>query len=467
METCTIAPVTKLTTLLAGSILILIAVVFACAVALLVIPGVQMLPRYRIGAEDILPAKETVLLLHDPSAKELQQWKTIFPALDDVISDAVLDAVAVVKSPEGEMQSVGFIKKSGAWDGKSCDIGPYQVVFAVPGRFPCRAIDTFLAPGSRLAQDRGWKSLGRLPKESWAFLRREEVPVGKTLPERALQASLLGGATHLLFPEEKDVIVIRAWPTSPLSPLAEPSIISPLRDPAMVLTVGNLEEMLGGLDHVLSPEDHIIFEGSLLQMLEELAGPQVSLRYEILPLIARGSQIHTGKTASGTQSILLSGNADHTKDIVTRIDALHRSFALRHPDVELLEYAFDDGRFPFQTLRLSEEVSSEASDQIRGWAVVISRDGIDNAMLITAVNGRKTAISNDPELLRKFLMEEGKIISLSQTKRPLVSRMVAGMLIPNKWLGSAPLWIPEAGESVVSMEQTGDVRTVRVVGMHK
>ena len=85
METCTIAPVTKLTTLLAGSILILIAVVFACAVALLVIPGVQMLPRYRIGAEDILPAKETVLLLHDPSAKELQQWKTIFPALDDVI----------------------------------------------------------------------------------------------------------------------------------------------------------------------------------------------------------------------------------------------------------------------------------------------------------------------------------------------------------------------------------------------
>ncbi|TSC60116.1 MAG: hypothetical protein Greene041662_231 [Candidatus Peregrinibacteria bacterium Greene0416_62] len=403
--------------------------------------------------------------MKNPSPEQLQQWKSVFPVLDDVISEAPLDAVGVVEFPQGEMQSVGFLKKFGVWDGKSCDIGPYRIIVSSTGKDSCpreRELDAFLAAGSRLAYDHGWKALGRLPKESWIFMRTDALPNAQTLPQRALHASLLGNATHLLSFQENGNTVVRAWPSTPLSPRSEESLSSPLENPESALAFGSLDEILAQFNRNLSSDDHIILEGLLLQKLEDLGGSQVSLRYELLPLVTLDAEIHTGTTASGAKLILLTGNAHNTTDIDSRIDALHRSFKLRHPNVELLEYAFDDGRFPFQTLRLSEIASEEESEQIRGWAVQISRDQVDSAMLITAVNGRQTAISNDAELLRRFLMEEGSAIPLPVTKRPLISRIVAAMLIPDAWLENAPFWMTEIGKSVVSMEQTGDVRMIRI-----
>ena len=106
----------KRSTLLAGVALVVLAGLLACVIALLIVPGVQLLPLYRIEPEDILPAKETLLLLHAPTAEDLERYKKSFPALDDVISDTPLNAVAIVQS-DTQTQSIGFIRKDKAWDG--------------------------------------------------------------------------------------------------------------------------------------------------------------------------------------------------------------------------------------------------------------------------------------------------------------------------------------------------------------
>jgi hypothetical protein len=450
--------VTKRTTLLAGGTLIFIALIFACAITLLVIPGVQMLPQYRIGPEDILPAEQTIFLISHPAQEALQQWKTVFPVLDDVISDVPLDAIAVIQTGT-VMQSVGLKRTSGAWDGKSCRIGSYQLALGT-----MQSLHQFIVEGPRLSQDRRWISLGRLPKSSWSFVRLDTLPIANTLAQRTVQGLLFDHATHLLISRENESTVIRSWTTTPLSPLARKDLlILPMHYLEAVFALGNLEEAMTELENSLSQDDRIILEGLLLQNLEDLSGSNVSLRHELLPLLATDAEIYTGTTASGAQSILLTGTARNTTDVALRIDALHRSFALRHLDVELLEFAFDDGRFPFQTLRLSPTASKRQIEKIRGWTTTMSKDATDGAMLVTAMNGGQTAISNDPELLQRYLMEEGSGIHLLVAKRPIISHLGAAMVIPNMWLQNAPFWMAETGKSVVSVEQAGEARTVRVM----
>ena len=125
------------------------------------------------------------------------------------------------------------------------------------------------------------------------------------------------------------------------------ALITPLEHPEMVFSFGNLADINAELDHALTPDDRIILEGRLLQHLEDFAGPNASLEHGVLPLIAQRSELHVGKTASGKLSFLLSGTAQQGVNTAERLEALHRSFALRHPDTELLRFAFDDGRFPF------------------------------------------------------------------------------------------------------------------------
>ena len=98
----------------------------------------QLLPLYRIEPQDILPAKETLLSVCADRGGSGTYQKT-FPALDDVISDATLDAVAIVNIAN-ETQSVGFVRKSEAWDGTSCEVGSYVIIraettFPLPQRY--------------------------------------------------------------------------------------------------------------------------------------------------------------------------------------------------------------------------------------------------------------------------------------------------------------------------------------------
>lgn len=468
---------TKRTTIIAGTASILFALVLTCIIVLLLIPGVQLLPFYSLEPQDLLPATGTIFLMKNPTLEELQKWKTVFPALDDVMSDTPLEAIALMQTDERAMRSVGFQRKSGGWDGKSCEIGPYRVIVgseqepafaqASTGRDSCPMVGehgTFLTPGPRLSDDRGWRSLGRLPKESWTFVRRESLPAAEKLPQRIFQGILLSNATHLLTFHDSGNTVVRSWPTTPLSTLSEASLpASPLASPETIFAFGNLEEVFAALERDLSQDDRIVFEGVLLQKLEDLSGPLVSMRHELLPLLALDARILTGTTASGAVAVLLTGTAQKRTDIALHIDALHRSFRLRHPNVELLKYAFDNGRFPFRTLRLAENAFGEVSEQIRGWVVTMSRDASDSAMLVTAINDQQTAISNDPELLRRFLMEERDInILLPSSKRPIASRLVTGMLIPNVWLGSSLLWMPKTGKSVIAIEQAEELRIVHM-----
>ena len=451
----------KRSTLLAGIALVFLAGVFACVISLLVIPGIQLLPLYRIEPEDILPAKETLLLLHAPTPVDLERYKKTFPALDDVISDTPLDAIAIVQS-DTETQSIGFIRKDEAWDGNSCEVGSYRIIRAET-TFPCPAaaeLDQFLSAGPRLSDDRAWRSLGSLPKGSWTFLKREAFPGAASLQQVIFGSMAFGTATHVLLFPENGTTVVRSWPTTPLASLGNASaLVTPLKHPEMVFSFGNLAERNAELDHALTPDDRIILEGLLLQQLEDFAGPNASLEHGILPLIAQRSELHVGKTASGALSLLLSGTAQQGWNLDERLEELHRSFALRHPSTELLRFAFDEGRFPFQTLRLAEDEVRE-SEQIRGWSVEISRDNTDNSMLITAQSDRQIVLSNDPEALRRFLMEEGTEIPLPAGKKTLIGKTVAGMLFPNAWLGT--LGMPETGKSIISIEQTGELRTVRI-----
>lgn len=444
----------KRTTVFAGVSLVTLAGAFACVIALLIIPGIQLLPLYRIEPEDILPAAETVLLMHAPSSEDLDQYKKTFPALDDVISDAALDAVAIVRI-EHATQSIGFVRKSAAWDGKSCEVGPYVILSAE--KLPCPtvdALDGFLAAGPRLSNDRGWKMLRR-PSGPWTFLRREALPHGTTTAQRVAQAVILGSATHILHTEE----ALHAWPTEAAASLDASSLKLPAHVPRIAFASSDTVKEWGELAGAVDKNDALVLEGVLLDRLASLAGPSVSLRHGLLPLMAFQSELHVGTTASGGLSLLLSGTAQQGLNLDERIEELHRSFALRHPSTELLRFAFDDGRFPFATLRMTE-AGRRDEEQIRGWSIQISRDDSDESMLITARSDRQVALSNDPEALRRFLMEEGQETPFPTGKKTLIGRRTAGMVLPNALLTA--FGIPEEGKSIISVEQNGEVRTVRM-----
>jgi hypothetical protein len=454
-----------------GIALSVLSVLLVLIIVTLLAGGIRLLPLYRIGPEDILPAGATVLWIHKPTTEDLQRWQAAFPALDDIASIPSLDDVAVIRLEQGGMEGIALQRRSGETSGKGCTMGPYEIVASAIHSCPTGSTaDHFLAEGPRLAADPGYRALGKPPHGSWIFMRRESWKDAPTLAGRILESVTLSSATHMRISSGSGMTMFALWPMQPLSHSYARQVIPVIPETHAVLAMGDAREALERGLHVLNPSDRLTTRGLLLAEAAKLFGTEVSVEHQLIPLFAEHVTLTVIASASGT-NMVIAGEVRNAARHAEAIKDLHHAFRIRHPNVAIVERVFD-GRFSARTMRVSEERITEERYTEDGWDIRITEDREDHQRLVTAARGRAVHISDDLDALMSSIDEEALGMALPTSRRPLALQTSHAALLPRAWLDNSPLLHTAVegllgGHVILSLEQQGATGFLRLQGQER
>jgi hypothetical protein len=446
--------VEKRTKILAGIFLSGLALGFSAVFVIALLGGINILPLYRMEPEDILPAQNTVFLLHNATPQDIAAWSTVFAEIRSEHYGAT--SLAIVQSSNGDRQVIRFDRLTRNTS-SGCNIGKYQIESANGDVCP----DAVAHHGATLADEAGYKALGKPPKGSWAFVRTDAVTEALDLIGRIMESSVLSSASHMRIAQEDSDRIITLWPVSPPSHTYDLPAL-PASNAVFSLGTGNLQDTVERVLSTLSTPDRLTARGLLLTQSAALFGPDISLEHRLLPLLTEPSSIAIVQTASGSR-ILVTGSADTASDALEAMDELHAAFRLRHPDIAVVERTFDE-RFPLKTMRVSEERISTENGTIRGWDIRATKDSGDDRLLITALRGKEVQISNSIELLLSSLAESSAT-AIPVSHRPIAKKTVQAAVLPAKWFQHSPLLkiiSPSGNSLIVVIEQLGETGYVRL-----
>jgi hypothetical protein len=312
-----------------------------------------------------------------------------------------------------------------------------------------------------LRKERGYKMLGKSPKGSSAFVRRDAIPQAPDLRGRIMESSVLSSASHIRISREDDDRIVTLWPVaSSVQSFDQPAL--PAKNAVFSLGAGNLRDAVERTFASLSPSDRLTARGVLLTQSAALFGPDISFEHRLLPLLTKDAGVAVVMTGSGSR-ILISGSAGTASEALKATDELHTAFRLRHPDVTIVERIFDN-RFPLRTMRVSEERISEERGTIHGWDIRMTNDHDDDRLLITALRGREMRLSDAPELLLPSLAGNTGV-AIPASRRPIAKKTVQAALLPALWLMDSPLLktvLPSGNSLIVVIEQLGETGYVRL-----
>ncbi len=446
----------KRTKILSGIFLSGLALGFAAVFIIALLGGIHLLPLYRMEPQDILPADHTVLLLHHPDAMTIGAWGALFPSLAQ-ISSTDADAIAVVRDASGMQDVWLFVRVTSRNDG-GCIMGKYRILSAKGTLCP----DTLATGTKTLHEERGYKGLGKTPKGSWVFLRRDALSEAPVFYGRIMESSVLSSASHIRIVQEEGDSIITLWPVAPPSHTYDLPDLS-VRNAIFSLGTGNLKDAVERVLSGLSIPDRLTARGLLLTRSASLFGPDISLEHHLLPLLQENVTFAVLQTASGSR-VFIGGSAGTTSHARNAADALHTAFRLRHPDTAIVERTFDK-RFALRTMQVSEERISEESGTIHDWNVRITRDSEDGRLLITALQGRAVRISDSAELVLASLAGEAGI-PIPVSRRPIARKTVQAAALPKEWMAHSPLLktmlSSDTGNMVMVLEQLGETGYVRL-----
>lgn len=444
----------KRTKILSGIFLSGLALGFATVFTIALLGGIQILPLYRMEPEDMLPERNTVFLLRNATPQDIAAWSNIFADITSAYYGAT--SLAIVQSDNGDRHVIRFDRLTrNASSG--CIIGKYRIESANGDVCP----DAVAHHGATLGDEAGYKALGKPPKGSWAFVRRDALPEAPNLLSRVLESSVLSSASYIRISQEDGDRIITLWPASPPSHTYDLPAL-PESNAVFSLGTGNLQDTVERVLSTLSTPDRLTARGLLLTQSAALFGPDISLEHRLLPLLTENSSISIVQTESGSR-ILISGNAGTASDALQTMNELHTAFRLRHPDVAVVERTFDE-RFPLKTMRVSEERIYAENGTIHGWDIRATKDSRDNRLLITALRGKEVQISDSTELLLSSLAESSAT-AIPVSHRPIAKKTVQAAVLPAKWFQHSPLLkiiAPSGNSLIVVIEQLGETGYVRV-----
>jgi hypothetical protein len=434
-----------------------ISVALVATLAATIVVSISLLPLYRRDTADMLP-RTTLLLSTAQNETARRRWAQVFPTLTSgVPADA--ESIAIVRTEETEGW-IAFERRSAAHDDSEPALGPFHITVSRESlREALDATTDRLTPMLR--------KLGRTPRGAWTYIAREALPRSSELPGRVMDAAFLGSAEAMLLEQESGSTVLRMVPSSPLPPLRMETVLpSPFEEPLLVVTLGDATALLAAWEAALGESDWGVVEGVMLAQIAEVLGEGISVRHDLLPLLREQLSLHIARTETDSIAFLLEGSPARPLNAERILEDIHRSFALRHPDIEITSRLFD-GRFPARTIRLAEGRTTHEERAMEEWWLRISTDSEDRATLVTGCNGARCLVSNDIAAVERWITGKWPtVLTLPHTQRPIAVRTLVGGSLPGAWLPrSATLQallgpIPE--QIVFALEQDGERRILRV-----
>ncbi len=169
---------------------------------------------------------------------------------------------------------------------------------------------------------------------------------------------------------------------------------------------------------VMPPDRLTIIEGMLGASINARFGPDVSPRYDLLPLMDKGMRIETG-TASGASVFLLSGTSS-VQDSTAIISRLHASVRQGGSATERITQKTTDG---FLIDAIVPAVAADTVTENRGgWTVSVT------GSFRTAIRGDNVIIGNDRRTFEAALSQTATALPVGTVAEGTVGTQTLSML---------------------------------------
>lgn len=346
----------------------------AAAVGIGLIAATALLfPRSQsYGPAEMLPADRTALYLEHTDASVLMRLRSTVPSLDTLPPDAGATA-ALIRHDDGSRRWVVFARDEAGASAIRADASTLALI----------------GTGARLSDDPAFRALSRdrAGTGSWLFLRDAQHDL--SLPPVLAQPH--GPLSIELRPDETRV----AWTTDGVTrPLT-----SGFKDIGMpvVLRVqsGDLRRFVATASDALSPDTRLAYKAALRGWFERAFGKDVSLAYDLGPLLEDQASLTLARAQSGTVALL----EGRSRGAASRLEALHAAFRATAGGALHVQRTFDE-QFRVHNVRAGSETTDDTS-VIEGWTVRSTTR--ENNGIHSALKGDRFILSDDADLLREAI----------------------------------------------------------------
>lgn len=353
------------------------------------LPIVRTQQRARL--DSLLPAEETVALWTNATADDIRGFAGRLPLLAALPPlPSPLD-FAVVRLPSGADAWIAAPADPDHADGfqPNARIGHTAAMVSSADVEPL-----FADRAPRLASFGPYRALTLHTDAgaSRAYLRDARLVMDGSDAATLLSAVSPGNASAMLLGSVGKSRVLRLYRDAPSDAAGAPidtrlASLSP--SPTFILALSDPAGTWNRYAEALPPERRAILEAVAAQHLLDRAGKDVSLRYDVLPLLREPASLYVG---DGTPAaFLVEGTAD--ADLAAHLSALEKGARSRIGNQRIEERRFDP-RFSARIIRQDASRVQEKEYDRGGWHVRMLDAGSGAAVFAVATNRNRFVVSN-------------------------------------------------------------------------
>lgn len=424
--------------------ILLIGVSVICTVMVLaaIAVFVRFLPFYGQQPADLLPAN-TVALLEEIDAEELQRWSEWFPVLSTLEVPAGLHTVTVLALPDGQWKAARFVAKADAPE-NAPHVGPFAIqISPSPAYRQAGAIATlFSAEGQKLSATAAYRDAAthRRKGEAFRFVPLPGNP-SATLSDALIQAWLLGGHTHAGITNQSGSMLLAL-----VGGKAEPMRLSLAGIPRMQSTVvcaSDGAEAWARVQAQLPADAQLLIAGIADGIFEQHIGTRASLRFDLLPLTeTEGCLTVLPQTSTGGMRLALRATATDAQSASGAAARLESAYLGSRTAVREEYRVFDETDFASRMIRIDDtDVATDTEDLGRGWTLKRWTEPGTGRMLVIAVRDATVVVGTDEQAVRSLLLDPmaaprnaqllpGTLWATGVVAAPLFERLRSGTYAP-------------------------------------
>jgi len=220
------------------------------------------------------------------------------------------------------------------------------------------------------------------------------------------------------------------------------------------------------LTNQLNSSDRNFVEGSIGKFFEDIFGPDLSFKYQILPMLEKPSALHIGYSSPESLIFVLEGIIGRPKELDQILEILHKSFRSTIPNIRITERDLE-GRFTARDVRISDNEVGEELMSADRWKIrkTFDRDD-DSRVFITAQRGSSFAFSNNERALLEVIAQDESITPPSTPSMTTSLRIADGVIDFSQPVAASARSLLQllsySGTILWSLEQSGDVTILTI-----
>lgn len=439
------------------AVVIVLAMVGGGAVLLFLLLIAKDVTIYDNSPADLLPAKHTVLLLHNPDQVDRDKWSAVFPEIATIEAPKSA-AIAVVRTDADTTAAVLFTHQSTEF---SQTLGPYEIT-VTDGR--ARSLTGMQVVPLSKSTEYALLSKGKKLSDKWTFAKKDAWPRGQHIVDDVVQSALVHTPTAAgidpLTPERLHATAESA------QHIHAPSSVALHTDTFFLLTAANGNRAWEALQKAVRKDHTFTLEGLLRNGVLSLLGP-VSFESDVLGLLKSPFALQLVETEQSTQMIL-EGSVLDRKKLRKTLNNMHEAYSSRLPNFRVSERTLDK-RFSTVDIRHDASARDVHEERIGSWTLQVTKHPELEEGLFTAHDGSKYIVTTHSALVETALtkrvplvlpgVEAGDTLVMGGTLDiPKTYTLLKGLRI-NK---SNTFSVQSTGSIVWSTVQNGLMRTVTV-----